>query len=336
MSFTVTRFEIKPTLEQFYANGNQQTRVDIEVMKCTYKNGIPVKVPLSKAEKNSITVVAYSSNINQKAMPKSWFVDKQRNNFDMGTYSGARMLKSASQVDTLQPDIMSCCEPPNAAELRALKQNEVPDVFRRFIRANRISTEKLMARMVLDDGTVLTTNMSTGKHKFTSSVTLVAITPLSIPVSQLTSATEIKQDQKYTDYNPDIHQTLTAHYWSLPAGLRAESITRNAVFFYGLGVDNGVADDRVLTRGIAFPPGTHNANVRDAVSGGCVQSFDYTMNVAPNQWAVAVLKITGCSWTSPYVTGTVTFTVTDNYGNTHRYGVQPAGDHGDTVSISAL
>ncbi len=335
MSSTITRFEIKPTLDQFYANGNQQTKVEIEVLKEEYQNGIPVKVPLSPSESASITVVAFSSNLGQTTMPTDWFVDTQRNNYDMGSFS--RMIEGAQEVDVLQAELSAGCGDTDAAPAGGARtqRNNVPDVFSRYIRSRRIGTERLMARMVLDDGTVLTTNMSTGEYNFTSSVTLNAITPLSIQVSQLTQATETKQDQVYTSFNPDLHQTITAYFWTLPAGLRAESIIRSSTYFYNLGFDNGVAKDRFLTKGRSFLPGTTSANARDNVSGGCVQSYGYTMTVGSNQWAVSVLRTSGCSWTSSPNWGTVTFTIVDNYGNTHRFKVQPAGNQGDSVSISA-
>jgi hypothetical protein len=320
----VKRFEIKSMSTRFYANGKQQIRVDVEVLLLDRANGF-VKVPLTQAQIDTISVVAFSPNLNQTAMPTNWSFTTQRNNYDMGS-PGTREAEA---------DVMAVMCGAHGDTLTASRDdNNVPDIVLRYVESSRISTERLMARMVINN-VVYTTNMSNSDGNFTSSVTLEAITPLRIEVSQLTSNKENKQDQKYTSFNPDIHQTIDAYYWTLPAGIRAESITRDAITFYALAYTSGSQSGWFLTKGTAFLPGAHDTNAREGVSGGCVQSFAYRMNVASNQWAVSVLKTRGCSWTSTPWSGSVVFTIVDNYGNTHRYRVSPSGQQGSEVSISA-
>ncbi|AKT37955.1 hypothetical protein [Chondromyces crocatus] len=327
MSITVSRFEISANSNRFYANGNQQSHVNVSVMKMEDRGtGVPVKVSLSDTERESITVVAFSSNLNQTTLPDGWSVDKTRNQYELGgVTSFAAEERTGGEVE---------------AEARGAEaRNDVPDVFSRFVRSHRTGTERLMARMRLDDGRVLTTNMSFEGHNFTSSVTLEAVRPPSVEISELvTTPIETLYDRTMSNLNPTWRQRVFAHRWAMPARVRVKQILvdpTNARHFYELGrQDNSNPSRRVLTRGRVFGPGRWPVRTNDAMSGGCVEPFDYTMTLAENQWGATRLVVNGCTWTSgDDWADPARITVTDVYGNTYRYRIQATNDLGDEIEI---
>src|SRR5690606_29504607 len=115
-------------------------------------------------EKDSIAVVALSSDINQTSLPANWSSDKERNQYYMGLFSASRAGGSQEQDFHAK----ASCQPEEDSASRA---NDVPEFVTRFIRSSRVESQQLMARIRLDDGTVVTTYSSTPAGSFNSSIT---------------------------------------------------------------------------------------------------------------------------------------------------------------------
>ncbi|TKD08514.1 hypothetical protein E8A74_14560 [Polyangium fumosum] len=174
-------------------------------------------------------------------------------------------------------------------------------------------------------GKVLTTNMSSGDHNFTSNVVLQAVTPSSIQPSQLTMTTQILLNDPVMS---GVTQRVTAYFWTMPVGLEIYSITHVGepkLFFVR-------KDQGQLLRGRGYPSDI-NMLVYTSYGDFNIFGWQYRITIAKNQFAVDVLRVNPFSAVkSTWNTGVV-FSVIDMYGNEHRYRVDPSSDD-STVTIA--
>ncbi|PKF80106.1 hypothetical protein CW749_10505 [Vibrio sp. vnigr-6D03] len=341
MEYYVTTFKIEAVGESFYANGRHQCKVQISVLKQAFENGDYVKKPLTESEISSIKVAKFSADTNYDSlgMPTEWTTtDVRDTKYNLGTMSDTRSA-SVSRRFLEESGVMFDAFPDaKALSLSAdVKDdnNNVPEVFERYVSGSLTGTEKLMAKMILENETdqTLTTNMSVGENVYDSSINLTAIPPFSISSSSLDETIQTEQHQVYDEYKPDITQEINVYFWTLPNNLKIVERTGSQDSFYALGTQNG--DNSFLTRGRTFSGGTHDVNARDNMEGGCVQSHAYTVTVADTELSASALQVDGCSWTSDTYSGTATIDIVDNYGSEHKFKVSPS-DSGRSLTIASL
>lgn len=176
-----------------YANGRHQCKVDIEVTKQVPDAwGNWRDTPLTEAERESLTVTSYSSNI-QAQLPLGWSCDKEKNMFDTGLWRRG----TGDQVLSVE-------------DLSGVTDSGI-EIISRYMRVAGnvpIESQRFMARVVVG-GKIYTTYFFTGN----SYVTILPTRPYSLRVGEL---------RAYSDENAlrDSWVDCDVYYWLPPSGLR--------------------------------------------------------------------------------------------------------------------
>lgn len=365
MSFShihISQFSIEAPSTRFYANGNHQCHIRVRILKqgINNSNGMLVSIPLTTQERNSVSAALLSSSLENSAlvMPNGWNVSSARNGFDLGLVNQPSFQAQSSW--SRHPDEQSEDEFKNAPcfsvndviemqednvesvlNIEQAQQNNVPEIINLYVTATATGIQTIMAKALVEvsdnDQTrtiTITTNMNSGNNIFNSNINLDAIVPFVIQPNMLSQNFQTIQDRRENVTKWDVHhQLITLIRWTLPFNLRINryvSGNRRSIFF-SLGNDH--QSNRFLTSGRFYPSGRSSVNARDAVRGGCVWDFAYSVNVTNNQMVASILHVTGCSWTSGISTGTHTVVFIDNFGNRQGFILSPE-DTGRKITIN--
>lgn len=233
------------TISGLYANGRQQCKVRIEVLKV----GSDFKVqPLSAAEIASLTLLPVGVELFPPQKP-GWFCDDAPNPYDEANDSLA--------VARLSPEA-----PP---------ANEAPQTFYRYLRCDlrKATTGDFMACITLDDGQKISTHFSSSEMSFNSSVTIKTRSPYVLQPREL----ELQRTIGFSkEFGKKRVITVEQFNWYLPPNLRVESLS-----FVGfptvVGVNPDVHWSYVANHGDLFASGMVNKDTRslclgDLMSGG--------------------------------------------------------------------
>lgn len=356
MSYKLEVFQLETTETRFYANGRHQAKIKISVLKKSWNGSDYVKSPLTQTEKDSLKLAAWNDSLNygDLVMPSGWSTtDTYDDRYKLGTlndsasYSAMVMTReqAAPADEMMNAAAFRCASPAELAEIKRMESqmeprdnNNVPEVFYRYVSGNTNGTNELMAVMKLEDseltGDTLTvsTNFNKGDMVFNSKCSTTALQPYAISSSELDERIALKQDQTYDEYKPDIRQIINVYYWTLPYNLNIVSRSIQNTWFYNLGSEDG---DRYLSRGRAFEKTDNDANARDNMSGGCVQDYSYSVPVGSTEIVAQAMYVTGCSWTSGTYSEDCIVSIVDDYGCDHKFAISAANDKGNALSINS-
>ncbi|NJL26837.1 MAG: hypothetical protein HC897_02620 [Thermoanaerobaculia bacterium] len=164
-----------------YANGNQQCQLLVR---------IGLGKQLSATEKEKIKLAQYGTGTvyEQLTLP-SGMKTSDKNTFDP------------------HPDnTISKAAPPDT-------RNEADEIVYFYLSSSAVSSGRIMAVILLDDGRTITTHYSDGEYNFESSVTVVAEAPRLIDASDLSQVGTANRSSS----------DLETYIWGLPTGLTIRS-----------------------------------------------------------------------------------------------------------------
>jgi hypothetical protein len=185
--------------DALYANGNQQCKVFIRIVKKRSDGRNMRPLALSSSEKANITVLPYSNALRPSQAP-GWYCDSVPNEYDEGLWRGTGSVGLTGSPET-----------------KAAGTNLPTEVIYRYMRFNgneaRIHPTRFMACITLDDGTQYSTHMQKeGEPAIESSIVITPQTPYSLRVNDLTH----ERQDAFTNTDVDVD----TYYWTLPGGLR--------------------------------------------------------------------------------------------------------------------
>lgn len=221
---------------QFYANGNQQVRVRIDIRKIDLNTG--QRVPLSPEELASIRVVNRTDNLNETALPQGWVMTDTSNDFTKSLSPRASTVKNEEDVipivnihDITEYQGVSCCSSNQSYmdDKVEVYNNNVPQEVFRYITATTILTRELMAAMtlILPDGTKVpyTTNMQNSNGHFNEFITLEAIPPLFIAARDLVvRELNFRHSNWIWTCGWYADQAITIRIWRLPNNIQIHRV----------------------------------------------------------------------------------------------------------------
>ena len=182
-----------------YANGRQQCKVEIRIIKVT--RSAPgqdwVEVPLTTAERESATLVSYSFN-EKETLPERWYCDKVKNSFNTGLWQQGL----EEFVESEQPEKDAGPEPFISTI----------DLYLRCDSSRPVVAQRFMGKITVD-GKVYTTKVSEGALTFHSSVVVHPTKPYVLNGGAL-----IRSD---AEVYKSAALTIHMYYWALPGGLSA-------------------------------------------------------------------------------------------------------------------
>ncbi len=202
MASRLDRFQVSipggsNTISGLYANGRQQCKVRIEVLKV----GSDFRVqPLSDSEIASITLLPVSTELFPPQRP-DWACDDAPNQYNEANDSLA--------VSRLSPD-----EAP---------ANEAPQTVYRYLRCDtRTATSSdFMACITLDDGQKISTHFSSSDMSFNSSVTVRTRAPYALQPREIELQRTIGFSKTFKKKQVI---TIEQFNWYLPSHLRVDSL----------------------------------------------------------------------------------------------------------------
>lgn len=201
--FNVQAIQGQVSSNELYANSRHQCEVYIRVAKeVEDESGFMRIMPLTAAEKASITLVEYSTNVGA-TLPVGWMCDTVKNEYDCGLRKNFRdgvLVDASSSVN----------EPIQHAAVAPV------EMLKRYLRlsdAQPIQSRRFMARITVA-GKIYTTNFSDGDSSFNSYVEIFPQAPYRLKVGDLSMYRDVfsYQDNK-------IPLSIHVYYWHPPAGL---------------------------------------------------------------------------------------------------------------------
>lgn len=184
--------------DDLYANGRHQCKVIVEIeVEQVMPDGSSVPARLSDAERNSVTVTRYSSNVHEP-LPPGWSCDQQKNIYDTGRWT--------TGIDELVPD-----QYINAMAGRSQRQREVVERYMRVEPNVAIEEQRFMASVTIN-GVTYTTNSRAGDVSFDTYVTIHPVRPYQLRAQDLTEYVDVHA------YN-DEYYDMDVYYWTPPGGL---------------------------------------------------------------------------------------------------------------------
>ncbi len=291
-----------------YANGNQQCKVIIEILKVSFIDGAWKKTNLTPAEVNSLTVMTYSDQLfPSPPLPNGWFCATQPNEYTEG----------------LRGSTYSSPAPALA--------NDAAQIFERYMRADRPGPQRFMACVTLDGNTRYSTHFNSGDERYESSITIDPVPAYALKVSQL------KADS-YDIYHcgdKDNEINVKAYNWALPGGLtiRHESFS-NAGYTSGKLMWAYCLKDKFVRMGVAVRKGVNTLTLGD-IDGGLPSKY----------WNVQVNPLPGDnllraewyeSWSSVNkgnYSNSLKWTITDNYGCVSQFVLRASNNNGSQLNL---
>lgn len=336
----------------FYANGNQQIRVLIQVLKVNRINGIDQRVPLTQSERNSIQIVEFSENLHA-TLPAQWLMDNNRNQYDQGLIRTTGFIPNednAIRIDNLDNRGYGCQEEQIVtSDADDLERNNQPEIFERFIRSSQTGTRQLMARMTMElaNGQTIpiTTNMRTPDHIFHSFIHLNAIPPHVVHVNELGESYRSIFDETTGEGDKHIGTTRQIMYhwtWRLPNNLRILSFSpiqrgnplpsgdpiryndRRQFFTHVVGeyiLNNQPTAFLTQGRFLSNTPMHPSGRVFDDTCRRNDTTLQSTVSPPANGFHALLLHIRGCFMSPPTIQfrNNTDIEIVDNFGNRHRF-----------------
>lgn len=196
--FRITLPNGQDSTNALYANSRHQCKVSIEVaVERETGDGGWEAVPLTPEEKASVTVTAYSADVNQP-LPLGWACDTNKNIYEIGLWE--RSAEPAGEQG-----------PQRHADSPA--SIEVIDRYMRLLAGSSVESRRFMAKIVVG-GKVYTTNFKDGSSDFNSWLHISPQRPYRVKVADLRQT----RDDPFWDGVWKID--IDVYYWLPPSGLR--------------------------------------------------------------------------------------------------------------------
>ncbi len=195
--FRITLPNGQDSTNALYANSRHQCKVSIEVVvERETGDGGWVAVPLTPEEKASVTVTAYSANVNQP-LPPGWSCDTEKNIYEAGLWD--RSVEPTGEQSAQK----------NAGSPASI---EVIDRYMRLSTGASIESRRFMARIVVG-GKVYTTNFKEDDMDFNSWLHISPLRPYRLKAADLRQT----RDDPFWDSTWKID--IDIYYWLPPSGL---------------------------------------------------------------------------------------------------------------------
>ncbi|MDE9464564.1 hypothetical protein [Xenorhabdus bovienii] len=184
--------------DRLYANGNQQVKVAINIRKQV--DGLDM--PLTPEEKESVTIVALSTNVNAPIYA-GWSCDKTKNEYDEG-------LRGEKGGQYAEDNLTYLNNQQKQGEER---KSAGPETIYRYLRAAANASEAMeFMAVVTIDGEKFTTNMDPHRQ-------ILIVTPY-LPYEIKTNELSLKRDDAFNfQYAPWKMVDVDIYYWTLPSSL---------------------------------------------------------------------------------------------------------------------
>ncbi|WP_248752667.1 hypothetical protein [Pseudomonas sp. MWU15-20650] len=205
-SLFLSTFEImlpggQTSTDELYSNGRHQCKVEVEVVVMQLRpDGSSLQVPLTSAQRNSLTITVFSNDVNEP-LPRGWSCDKDKNIYDVGLRkSGGTVVGKDQGTET---------------EVATGRHERGLEVVNRYLRVDSsASHEKVRFMAAIEvDGVRYTTNYIKDDFNFLSYVTIGSVSPYTLRADELVL---------YADHNAydDFFCDIDVYYWTAPSGLR--------------------------------------------------------------------------------------------------------------------
>lgn len=306
----------------FYANGNQQCKVTIDILKQSYSNNSWVKTDLTQEEINSLTVMTYSDQLYPNPpLPAGWSCDRDKNVYTEG----------------LRGSTYAAMEEPSDAELavQASTTNEVPQTFYRYMRADRTGNQKFMACVTLytDAGPVrYSTHFDNGDERYESSIIIDPQPAYTLRLSQLSAS----KNSVYHCGDKDNEINVDTYYWTLPSGvwILSESFSNAGWTNSKLQYAFVIPKDGYVRMGVAVRLGVTSLNLGEIDGGLPSQYWSVQVPLIPgNNMLRAVWYESWASNNGGNYNRDLSWSITDNYGCASRFVLRAKDTSGKELTL---
>lgn len=307
--------------DALYANGNQQCKVFIRVVKAIYVDEYsPAQVaPLSPTERQSLTVLPYSNEL-RPPQAMGWSCDVEASDtFDEGLWRGTASVGLRGSTATTSAGA-----------------NTAPEELYRYMRFDGrlapLQPTTFMACITLDNGKQYTTHFDDGDKGFESSITIAPQRPYVLHVNDLM----FNRSNAYSADSGGV--TVNTYYWALPGGLRIvrESFTGAGTSNPNLGYAYAMKQGGYFRLGMAINVGVTSLTLRQI--DGTISSSPYANDQVPLINSDCILR--GARYANRNSPNTSNYdnlmywTITDNYGCESRFVLKANWeDTGDTLEL---
>ncbi|AZE93144.1 hypothetical protein C4J96_1010 [Pseudomonas orientalis] len=231
LSFTISRPDQSDNANGLYANGNHQCEVYIEVVKqVRTKDNTWISAALTDKERSSVAIVEWSEQDSDE-LPRGWFCDEQRNEYDLGLWAKDPVSKVSGVVKAER------ASDPHVERIRRYLRCET---------GQAMGPLRFMARIVID-GKIYTTHFSESEVVFESSITIDSVHPYYLGVEDLEESVGSSAFFAYNSSGMFLGNVY--YYWPVKPGLK---FVKNSGFGDPLGLPgDGDAFDSALSQGIS-------------------------------------------------------------------------------------
>ena len=310
--------------DALYANGNQQCKVFIRVLKEVRadKDSSWRVAPLSAGERQSLTVRPYSNQLLPQQAP-GWSCDvNPSTEFDEGLWRGNASVGLRGSTSTT-----------------SVGANTAIEEFYRYMRFNpkqsppvAIQPTTFMACITLDDGRQYTTHFDDGDWQYESSITITPQRPYALHVNDLMSSPRDAYSAE------DGKVKVKIYYWALPAGLR---IVREQF-------ENGRSESTKLVYAYAIPDGSKfrlGMAIKRDVTSLTINDIDSVSTASNKNAQIPLIHSNSIMRAARYYSdgkttnnsnydNLVYWTITDNYGCESRFVLKADRvDKGETLQL---
>lgn len=228
------------TISGLYANGRQQCKVRIDVLKV----GSDFKVqPLSPTEIASLTLLPVSTDLFPAQKP-GWFCDDTPNPYNEANDSlaGGRLSPEGTSA------------------------NEAPQTFDRYLRCDlrKATTGDFMACITLDDGQKISTHFSSSEMSFNSSVSIKTRAPYALQPREMDLQRTIGFSKEFGKKRVI---TVEQFNWRLPSSLQVISLSFKG-FHTPVGAQPSVYWSYLANHGELYASGMVPKETRSLTLGG--------------------------------------------------------------------
>lgn len=311
--------------DALYANGNQQCKVFIRVLKEVRadKNSSWQVAPLSAKEIESLTVLPYSNEL-EPTQATGWTCDPAASTeFDEGLWRGNASVGLRGSTSTT-----------------SVGANTAIEEFYRYMRFNPkqsppvpIQPTTFMACITLDDQKrKVTTHFNNGDRQYESSITITPQRPYALHVNDLMSSPRDAYSAE------DGKVKVKIYYWALPAGVRIvrENFSNQGnsgakvVFAYA------IPDGSKFRLGMAIKRDVTSLTIRDIDGGSTASNKDAQIPLINSNSIMRAARYysDGKTTNNSNYDNLMYWTITDNYGCESRFVLKAnAPDKGETMEL---
>jgi len=307
--------------DALYANGNQQCKVFIRVVKTIQADEYSQAevAPLSPSERESLTVLPYSNEL-RPPQATGWSCDVEASDkFDEGLWRGTASVGLRGSTATTSEGA-----------------NTVPEELYRYMRFDGrlapLQPTTFMACITLDNGKQYTTHFDDGDKGFESSITIAPQRPYALHVSDMAYIGQAA----YQD--PQGNVTVDMYYWTLPGGLKIVNERFEGGYFRAdLEWAYGILDGQWYREGMA---------VKVDVTTLTLGQIDFRISASYQNVQVPIINSRSMLRGARYAAKTsvtqerwsqdalMYWIITDNYGCESRFVLKAnTGDKGNTMEL---